>query len=527
MSLSRRMLLKAGLGAAQISLLAKFGFWGARARAASGDGPDRLLTLFVPGGWMPSYVFCPLSQLQIARVIPPVRMFANEKVFFLPSDVSNLDGTGDQLESGYQKLRIPRLWDEAALSAGQPDRRIGGTTPSCWAWSHYRLWENASVVHGVDARTAAHLAGTFGAYCGIPGDEFHSPSLQAYVAHYRFNDFSGRPLPNVTVGSSFATEALALRPEVSPVMMNGVSSAVYNLSERIDQAWDGLRNRQSKPQVDFSGSPSGSFGTNAIDDYVAKKLRALRGTTNQGTDAFYQKIYDSYQNVSKRLANDAVSQLERVRGVEFAPRPYWIPAGASHFATDIGGGVSTDAGGTWDETLDLALRLLKADIATAVSVNCFGVRGQQFDTHDQGNLFQFVHVRAVCDVIGRLLGEMKATILPSGRTLLDKTLVIVFSEFARTWAKSNTSDHWPATSVVFAGGGINANRMIGSYDVDADAPTALGFTGTKVEMRDNDQIVRRQPNSADVIHTALKIMGLGDSDIFIPGGSGEILGLRA
>src|SRR5215813_10524697 len=78
MNLSRRNLLKAGLGSAQIALLAKFGFWGARARADTGGGPDRLLTLFVPGGWMPSYVFCPLSQTQISRVIPPVRMFANE-----------------------------------------------------------------------------------------------------------------------------------------------------------------------------------------------------------------------------------------------------------------------------------------------------------------------------------------------------------------------------------------------------------------------------------------------------------------
>jgi uncharacterized protein (DUF1501 family) len=279
--------------------------------------------------------------------------------------------------------------------------------------------------------------------------------------------------------------------------------------------------------VDFAGSPIASFGTNAIDDYTAKKLRALRGSTNQKTDAFYQKLYDSYQNVSKQLANDVVTQIERFRGVQFAPRPYWIPPGASHFATQIGRGESTDPGSTWDDTFDLTLRLLKADVATSVSVNCLGVRNQGFDTHTEGNLFQFVHVRAVCDVIGRLLGEMKATILPSGRTLLDKTLVIVFSEFARTWPKSNVSDHWPATSVVFAGGGINPNRMIGTYDVDADVPDAAGFNGGRVEIRDSGQIVRRQPTSADVIHTALKVMGLDDPDIFIPGGSGEILGVRA
>jgi hypothetical protein len=69
--------------------------------------------------------------------------------------------------------------------------------------------------------------------------------------------------------------------------------------------------------------------------------------------------------------------------------------------------------------------------------------------------------------------------------------------------------------------------MIGSYDVDADAPDAVGFNGKNVDIREGNQIVSRQPNNADVIHTALKIMGLDDSEIFIPGGSGEILGLRS
>lgn len=524
MKLSRRSLLKAGLGSTQIGLLAKFGFWGKGARAAPGDGPDRLLTLYVPGGWMPVYAFCPLSGPQISRVIPGNSIFQNERVFYTPSQVSNLDGTGDGSSSGFSKLRMPRQWNEPALSAGMPDPRTGGSTPNGWAWVYHRLWENASVVHGVDARTAAHLAGTISAFCGVPGDEFHSPSLHAYAAHFLYDTFS-RPLPNVTI-DSIPTEALALRPEVAPVEMNSAASAQYNFSERVEQAWSGLRNRTVKPQTSFTGSALTPFASNPIEDYVGKKLRALGRTTTRGTDAFYQKLYDAYQNVSKQLANDVVSRIEATRGVENTPHPYWIPPGASHFATDIGGGFTVDNGNTWNNTFDLALRVLKADVATAVSVNCPALGGRSFDTHTEGNLFHFVHLRAVSDVIGRLLGEMKATILPSGRSLLDKTLVVVFSEFARTWPRSNTSDHWPATSVVFAGGGVSPNRMIGGYDVDADAPDAVGFNGLRVDVRENNQVVSRQPNSADVVHTALKIMGLSDGDIFIPGGSGEIAGIR-
>src|SRR5262245_16787377 len=107
MKLSRRLLLKAGLGATQIGLLSKFGLWGSKARAASGIGPDRLLTLFLPGGWMPSYVWSPLTPAQIARVIPPPQTFANERVFYTSSEVTNLDGTGDQLDSSYPRLRMP------------------------------------------------------------------------------------------------------------------------------------------------------------------------------------------------------------------------------------------------------------------------------------------------------------------------------------------------------------------------------------------------------------------------------------
>src|SRR5260370_41133119 len=108
MKLSRRLLLKAGLGATQVALLAKFGLWGGRARAASANGPDRLLTLFVPGGWMPSYVFSPLSGPQISRVIPPVQTFGNEHVFYTPAQVSNLDGSGDALNGGGAQRRERR-----------------------------------------------------------------------------------------------------------------------------------------------------------------------------------------------------------------------------------------------------------------------------------------------------------------------------------------------------------------------------------------------------------------------------------
>jgi len=73
--------------------------------------------------------------------------------------------------------------------------------------------------------------------------------------------------------------------------------------------------------------------------------------------------------------------------------------------------------------------------------------------------------------------------------------------------------------VLFAGGNVANNRMVGSYD-------ARGFGLPTDLVEENEQPSRRVPRAADVTTTALKIMGLGFHDFFIPGGYGEIVGLR-
>ncbi|MBL4637057.1 MAG: DUF1501 domain-containing protein [Kofleriaceae bacterium] len=120
---------------------------------------------------------------------------------------------------------------------------------------------------------------------------------------------------------------------------------------------------------------------------------------------------------------------------------------------------------------------------------------------------------------------MKATPAPNGNgTLLDDTLVMVFSEFSRTWPNSGTCDHWPITSTVFAGGGITGNRMIGGYDFSGMAANTTGPRGAAVDViEEGGDAANRAPRSADIVHTALKILGI--DDFFIPGGSAEIVGV--
>src|SRR5204863_9176604 len=55
----------------------------------------------------------------------------------------------------------------------------------------------------------------------------------------------------------------------------------------------------------------------------------------------------------------------------------------------------------------------------------------------------------------------------SGKTLLDETLVVVLGEFGRTTGTLNGQlgrDHFLRMSIVFAGGGVRGNTVVGKTD---------------------------------------------------------------
>ena len=533
MKVTRRELLKLGLGAAQMALLGGFGLSPRRARAdASGGRPNKLLTIYMAGGWMPAYFFCPMDDATIRTYIPPAgaaQAYRNEPLFYDPEHVINLDGSGaapDAEDARFQRLRVARRWDEEALSQGQGDRRQG-TAPHGWAWKYYRLYEDTCVVHGIDQGTAAHESGKISAMCGAAGSRYRAPAMHAVVANALYDAYSSsRPLGSVSLGLAPVPDALGLPARAAPVSIQGLETLAYTLSERPDQAWEGLRGtRAEQPRVAYDGQvlPS-TLAANPMDDYVMRRIRRLRGTTNRGTDLFYEAMHEMVATVSSQLAQDVVTTLEMTPAWEMLEHPYWIPSNWSPFGADLGGGVTSDSGGTWRDSFDLTLKLLKSDLCSAISLDCRGLGNYYFDSHGNGHPIQFLQVRATLDVVGRLLGEMKSTPTSGGRSLLDDTQVVIFSEFARTWPGSGNCDHWPITSVAFVGGCARGNRMIGNYDFTNLSPTVNGPNGASIDLIDEggDPTVRA-PRSADVAHTVYHLMGI--EDFFIPGGSAEIVGV--
>jgi hypothetical protein len=460
----------------------------------------------MPGGWMPIYLWCPLSDSEISRYIPGINETSfPEPVFFTPQEVTNLDGSLNALEGPYQRLRVPNLWN----------RQSGRTSPHGRAWEYFRLWENCAVVHGVDQGTAAHDAGSVCALSGVASPDFRSPSVNAMAANGLFSRFENRrPLPSIVLGIALHPEAVQLRSEVTPTAIGSVNDLRYGLSEEISRAWDGLRDRQTRLQYDFAGRPTAALPTNAIEDRRSTRLRALRGSSTPDTDAFLEKLYNSYQSVSKLLARDIMQEMSAIPDYPRTRTLDWV-IGDSDFAFPSSDGTDPY------QLFNLTLKLLKSDLATSVAIQ---VPVLTLDTHTEGHGIQFIRERAAFDAVGRLLGVMKNTRGSDGSgSLLDETLVLIISEFSRTWPQSNTCDHWPATSVAFVGGGVAPNRMIGGYRITSGAPpSSFGFIGQDVAFDDGS---RRQPRAADVVHTALRIMGI--QDFFIPGGSNEIVGVRA
>src|SRR5688572_24507367 len=104
MSIGRRQLLKACLGATQAGLLSRLAPSVGRAQGMT-DGPDKLLTLFMGGGWMSLYTFYPLDAAQTGAVIPTAFVESGEPIYFDAAKVKNLDGT-----SAAGALRVPVLW---------------------------------------------------------------------------------------------------------------------------------------------------------------------------------------------------------------------------------------------------------------------------------------------------------------------------------------------------------------------------------------------------------------------------------
>ncbi|RKH74476.1 DUF1501 domain-containing protein [Corallococcus aberystwythensis] len=527
MKLSRRNLFQAAFGAAHAGLLARYGLPSAMAQSASGR-PTKMLAIWLVGGLHWESFFAPMTRAGIQKFIPPAQG-GNYAYGYNPEQVEHLDRSPVDLMSPgpARKLRVPVYWNWSNPADRNGNNPVVGNAqvyrPEGYVWANpaYKLYEKAVLLVGADQGTAAHASGLIASMSGVAGSTFRAPSVQAVVANAMASRFPDRPLPNVALGGPLPM-ALGLPALANPTLLSSSASVEPTLSDRRDGTWYGLRARKDEPDLAFDGTPmSGTVPATAVDSALLKAVRRERGTSSAGTDGYLEQLYDTYKGASRTIRRDMLSVLEKTPAWEKLKAD---PAYPEDWMACTG---YADACGTMPSMGDyaFALQLLKSDLVSTVNLRATSIEGFTFDSHFvNGQIVHAQYLRIAMEMVGRMCLEMSLTPSRSdpSRSLLDETLVYVYSDFGRTFPKVG-SDHHPATCALLVGGGIQGNQMIGGYDERMDG-SPMGIPVRLVE--ESGDIATRTPTSQDVAATVLRAYGLvPGKDFFIPGGYGVFDGV--
>lgn len=520
---SRRTLLKWALGAGQLALLERAGLLGAStAHAAETDVPSRLVVLYIPGGYRPAYYFTPMEDADIPLCVPTPTNYLGEPVFY---DASKLVSLAPE-NGPYKPLRTWQSWDPTNPAAR------GNFSPLMYGFTHFGLADQLSVLHGIDQGTNDHQSAFISAMCGVAGADYRAPAVHSVIANHLYEKYrETRPLPFVVVtGDRGTPQGMGLPSHASPVRVPSIEALKPQLSAKPadNPWWTGLDARTEAPELDARGQPTGAnLKTTTVERYSLKRAQPFMGRSTAKVDSYLEGLHGSLSSVSRVLATDVVSVLQNTKGIDVltSNRPAYMSSYLSNQSFTYSFGSANFYLTGIDPRMDMALRLLKSDLCTSVHVSL----QVDFDTHNAlGHGFSCAHGRGMMDCVARFLGELKAAPAPGkpGKTLLDDTLVLVMSEFGRSWATRQSDgtywlpdDHHPFTSICFAGGNVAGNRQVGAY-------TTRGL-GVPVDIiEESGQASKRVPRSADAVTTALRILGMDTHDFFIPGGYGEVVGLR-
>ncbi len=421
--------------------------------------------------------------------------------------------------------RGPTDWDWANPRAnGTPNPQSGGRQvhlPWGYAWAApaHRLFDRSALIVGADQGTASHQSAVHASLCGVADVNFRAPAVQAVVAKYMAARMPDRPIVNASLMPNYPQRAIGLPSAANLTLLSSFESVIPTLTTRRDSAWLGLRQRRPVPDLDFDGAQlEGTVPGSFTDAALLGGLRGLRGRTSSGTDAVVSRLYDTYMAASGRLARDIVGVLERTTDFErLVGNPQYDPDEIGPYCV-AGQSACGDDGSMGP--YDFALRLLKSDLVTSVTMRASSINNTSFDTHVAGGpRVNANHMRLALEQVGRMAIEMSLTPGSGGGSLQDETLIYVFSDFGCTFPLVG-SDHHPASCALLLGGNIAGNQMFGAYDETMNGSPM----GTPVGLiEETGERSMRTLKAQDV--AASVIVAFGVEEYFIPGGYGVVEGL--
>ncbi|MCC6810079.1 MAG: DUF1501 domain-containing protein [Deltaproteobacteria bacterium] len=112
----------------------------------------------------------------------------------------------------------------------------------------------------------------------------------------------------------------------------------------------------------------------------------------------------------------------------------------------------------FERQVRLGVGAYRAGIAASLSLNS-GAGG--FDTHQNHDNLQIPSLRTLLWNVDFIVEELNVQQVP-----LNKVMIIVGSDFGRTpgYNSGNGKDHWSTTSMMFLGGSVPGNRVVGASD---------------------------------------------------------------
>ena len=208
-----------------------------------------------------------------------------------------------------------------------------------------------------------------------------------------------------------------------------------------------------------------------------------------------------------RLTDDFVTygDLARAIGASDLATRELISGGYPIRTTDL---VQRDS--RWGRQAQLAVDLIRQDVAPVVSVG-----SGEFDSHndndyaDHRNMVTrgFETVAAICD-------GLQNTPLADGGTLLDRTTIVVTSEFSREpWINElGGKHHWPTNSMVLIGNGVKPGTggptVFGATD-DGLYPVMIDVETGATTGRGTDYLT-----TGNALATVLAIAGVDEAGLF-------------
>jgi hypothetical protein len=121
-----------------------------------------------------------------------------------------------------------------------------------------------------------------------------------------------------------------------------------------------------------------------------------------------------------------------------------------------------NTGSTLSEQSAFALDALELDLCRCASITY----NPGWDTHQDNDGPQSTYFESLFSSLQDIMASLASRPGTKAASLADETVVVVFSEMARTPTLNadNGKDHWPVTSALVVGPGIDGGRTVGGFD---------------------------------------------------------------